>query len=86
MSLCRSASSSITATLRPQVVEAVSLLEEAAAGLPNNLEVKFNLARGLARKGDNERALEILRNLLAAKKPFTKRRDAEVLLFELEKK
>ena len=64
-----------------QVGEAVKLLERASNALPDELALKYHLARGLTEAGDSDRSRQLLSELLAEKADFPEK-DAARALFE----
>lgn len=66
---------------------ALPLLEQAVAGLPDSLEVRYHRAVAVAEaSGDSERSLRELRDLLESGASFPSRADAEAYLARLERR
>jgi predicted Zn-dependent protease len=63
--------------------DAVAALQGAAAGAPANLEIQLHFAQALAGVGNNDKARDILRMLVATTQPFNEREQAEKLLAAL---
>lgn len=55
------------------------ILERAARGAPQSMEIQYHLAAALARAGDLTRARQILEVVIASDQPFATRGDAEEL-------
>ena len=62
---------------------AVGLLRDAAERGPTNSEIRFHLAKALARLGNDDEAREILRQVLSSPGDFSGREDAKSLLERL---
>jgi len=62
---------------------ALTLLRDAAAGLPDNAEVQYHYAQVLAALGKNDEAREVLARVLSKGTDFSERAEAEALLKEL---
>jgi putative PEP-CTERM system TPR-repeat lipoprotein len=62
---------------------AVTLLSEAANGLPDNAEVQYHYAQALAAEGKSDEALDVLRGALSKGADFPERSEAEALLKRL---
>jgi putative PEP-CTERM system TPR-repeat lipoprotein len=63
--------------------QAVTLLDEAATLLPDNLDIRFHQAQAHAAAGNADRARVILQQLLESNKSFGERAEAERLLEKL---
>jgi predicted Zn-dependent protease len=62
---------------------ASTLLQKAAAGLPDNAEVQYHYAQVLAAQGKNDEAREVLSRALSKGGEFSERAAAEALLKKL---
>ncbi len=64
---------------------ALPLLEQAAAGLPDSLDIRYHLAVAITEaRGDSERGMRELRDLLESGAAFPSRADAQSYLARLE--
>lgn len=64
---------------------ALPLLEQAAAGLPQDLEVQYHFAAALQASGSVDRARTLLEHIVASKQPFGDREDAARRLKDLSR-
>ncbi|TVR84603.1 MAG: PEP-CTERM system TPR-repeat protein PrsT [Rhodospirillales bacterium] len=71
---------------RGETARAVTLLRQAASGVPDNATIQYHFAQALAAAGQTEEARDVLRRALDLGTPFTKRDEAEAMLRELEAK
>ena len=65
-----------------QIDKALTVLEQASEQLPDEAEISYHLAVAYHRKGDKQKAYEILEALIASNKRFDSRDDAKRLLEE----
>ena len=66
-----------------QVERGVKILERAARGAPDQMEIHYHLAAAINKAGDPERALEILKQVLASEQRFAAKEDARKLFLSL---
>ena len=63
-----------------EVAKGLPLLQKAAASRPDDPEIQYHAAVGLYRSGERDKARQSLQALLATRKDFPQRADAEALL------
>lgn len=63
----------------------LSLLRDAIAGMPNNAEVQYHLAVGLAKKGEQAEAIALLKKAVNGRMPDDQKADAKKLLAQLSR-
>jgi tetratricopeptide (TPR) repeat protein len=66
-----------------KVEQGITLLEKAVEQAPDNPDIRYHWAAGLAKAGDKTLALAELRELLGAPGPFSERAAAQALLEDL---
>ena len=66
-----------------QVERGVKILERAARGAPDQMEIQYHLAAAINKAGDPKRALEILKRVLASEQRFAAKEDARNLFLSL---
>ncbi len=65
------------------VEKGLAVLERAARGAPDHMEIQYHLAVAVNKAGDAERALEILKRVLASEQSFSAKEDARALFLSL---
>ena len=65
------------------VEKGLAVLERAARGAPDHMEIQYHLAVAVNKAGDAERALEILKRVLASEQRFSAKEDARALFLSL---
>jgi len=65
--------------------QAYDLIREAANKLPDNAEVQYHLAAVLAKKGDKDEAVKLLRKAVSGQLPASVKPEAQKLLEQLTK-